>query len=62
MKKEGLSGGGDDYRQGGGTSNGGSGEWEERLVGDPIGRRDRELASLRGDLFSWLTPKVTKSR
>jgi hypothetical protein len=25
---------------------GGGREWEERLVGDPIGRRDRESASL----------------
>jgi hypothetical protein len=46
MKKEGLMGGGDDDRRGGGTSNGGGREWEERLVGDPIGRRDRESASL----------------
>ena len=48
MKKEGLTGGGDDDRRGGDTSDGGGGggEWEERLVGDPIGRRDRESASL----------------
>lgn len=43
LKKEGLTG---EEDQRGGRSNGENVEWEDRLIGDPIGRRDRESASL----------------
>jgi hypothetical protein len=48
MKREGLTTAGveDDRWGGSGASDGEGGEWEERPIGDPIGRRDRESASL----------------